>query len=85
MDSRETIAYVCEKAGIGHFADKEFYKYHDEEDEEGKSYHIEIENKNGIQKLLNLRRRRKPNYIHQELSKQGKRQSLLPKELHQNG
>jgi len=52
MDSRETIAYVCEKAGIGHFADKEFYKYHDEEDEEGKSYHIEIENKDWNPKII---------------------------------
>lgn len=52
MDSRETIAYVCEKAGIGHFADKEFYKYHDEEDEEGKSYHIEIENKKWNPKII---------------------------------
>jgi len=52
MDARETIAYVCEKAGIGHFADKQFYKYHDEKDEEGKSYHIETPNPNWNPKII---------------------------------
>ena len=44
MDSRDTIAMVCEKAGLGRWIDTDYYKYKDMKDKNGKIYYVEEEN-----------------------------------------
>jgi len=51
MDSRDTIAMVCEKAGLGRWVNTDYYKYTDYE-KDGKTYHVEEENEKWIPQII---------------------------------
>ena len=57
MDSRDTIAMVCEKAGLGRWINTDYYKYKDvkHEDKETKkitTYYVEEENEKWIPQIV---------------------------------
>jgi len=52
MDSRDTIAMVCEKAGLGRWINTDYYNYKDMKDKDGKIYYVEIENDDWIPQIV---------------------------------
>ena len=51
MDAKETIAMVCEKAGLGRWLDTNYYKYTDVK-HDGKTYHVEEDNEKWIPQIV---------------------------------